>query len=435
MQLLALGISHKTAEVELRERLSVSPTFLPRTLEALAAYPSIRGAVLLSTCNRFEVYADVSDIDAARADIVSCICSLKQVEPEEFLAHTYSFEDAEAVRHLFRVISSLDSMVLGEAQIIGQVRTAFKGALEAKTCTMPLSKLFRQALEVGKRVRNQTSISDAHVSLSTVAVDVALDAFPDLANRTVLVVGSGEMSELAARYLLEHGAKSLLVSSRTFAHACTLAKELGGTARYFEELEELINQADIVISSTAAPHCIITPELLKDIHKPILILDIALPRDVDPACGELNLVSLYDLDDLGQIAEQNKEHRRQAAVSAEHIVKEETNAFLAWIDTHSVVPTIKAMRARAEHVRAGEVAHLLRSLDVNLSEADKEKINLATSALVKKLLHEPTVRMRASRASDMDFECVEAARFLFGLTDDMKAPSHAREHMNVHVGI
>lgn len=433
MQVFMVGLSHKTADVEVRERVAFGHPQLPAALRALCAKNSIRGAVILSTCNRMEIYVNTDDAETARIQIAEFIAESKNISRAIFEPHLYSFEALDAVHHLFSVVSSLDSMVLGEQQIIGQTRIAFKSALEAGCVTMVLSRLFRQALETGKRVRSQTAISSSHVSVSTVAIDVAKQMFPDLACTTVLVVGSGEMSELAARYLLEQGVQSLLVSSRTYAHACSLAKELGGSARYFEELEQLIGEADIIVSSTAAPHCIITPDLLRTVRKKVLILDIALPRDVDPACRAHENVVLYDLDDLGAIVEDNQQHRRDAARDAQKIVDEETGLFGQWVEEHAVTPTIKEMRLRAEAVREQEVERLVECMDAGLSKHDRAALEAATNAIVNKLLHEPTVRMRASAADDTDFECVEAARFLFGLSEGRVEHSHvlANETLSV----
>lgn len=371
-----------------------------------------------------EIYVNTDDAETARVEIAEFISEFKQIGRLQFEPHLYSYEALDAVHHLFNVVSSLDSMVLGEQQIIGQTRTAFKTAMETGCVTMVLSRLFRQALEVARRVRNQTDISDHHVSVSTVAIDVAKQTFPDLKGKSILIVGSGEMSELAARYLLEQGVESLIVSSRTYSHACSLAKELGGAARYFDELEQLVNEADIIISSTAAPHYIITPELLKDVRKRVLILDIALPRDVDPACAGCHNVVLYDLDDLGNLAAENQRHRQEAAKKAALIVDEETTVFGQWIDEHGVTPTVKEIHLRAEAVREHEVAHMIKCLDADISEEDRAVIEAATSAIVNKLLHVPTSRMRASVAENTDFECVEAARFLFGLSEGRVEHSH-----------
>lgn len=425
MQICMLGLSYKTAEVDVREKVAFNRPVLGDALHALCRYDSVRGAVILSTCNRMEIYVDSSDASAAYADIVAFIEAFKHVDRAEFEGHLYRRQGFEAVHHLFGVISSLDSMVLGEQQILGQVRTAFRSAMEAGSCTMALAHMFRQALSCGKRVRNETSVSENHVSLSTVAVDVARAEFETLKGKTVLVLGSGEMSELAAQYLKEQGVETFFVSSRTYAHACTLARELGGVARQFTDLPELIGEADIVISATAAPHCIITPELLAHTAKHLLILDIALPRDVDDACRSVPNVTVCNLDDIGEIIERNQEERKAAAARANDIVDEETRSFLYWVGEHAVTPTIKRMRADAEDMRQREFDRLMKALSVDLSEEDRWAVQKATEAIVKKLLHEPTVRLKESTRNNADFECVEAVRYLWGYSNGMVAHAHA----------
>lgn len=425
MQVYMVGLSHKTAEVDVREAVSITHVRCESADRVLAQQPAIRGAVILSTCNRTEIYVDTDDSRAAHEQICDFIASFNSIDRSVFEGHLYKRNGFEAVHHLFSVVSSLESMVLGEQQITGQVREAFKKSMQAGTCTMVLARLFRQALSCGKRVRNETAISENHISLSTVAIDVARDEFDIFDDKTVLVVGSGEMSELAARYLRELGVRSFIVSSRTFAHACTLAQELGGDAQPYENLPELLSHADIVISSTAAPRTIIEPAMLQRCKEHLLILDIALPRDVDPACAGVPGVTLYDLDDLGRIISENQRKRRKAADAARAIVENETRNFLLWVAEHAVTPTIKRMRADAETMRVSEVDHLVRKLTVDLSDDDRASLDAATRAIVKKMLHEPTVRMKQSAAHNRDFECVEAVRYLYGYSNPGEMVEHA----------
>ena len=415
MNFFVVGLNHKTASVELRERVAFTPAKMSDTLQSLCNAANVYGAAILSTCNRCEVYVHATSADAAFNSVSNLLVEQKGVLEVDFMPHLYTFEGEEAAQHLFEVVSSLDSMVLGEAQIAGQVKEAFKMAQHAGTTTMLLDRIFRQAREVGKRVRNQTEIGDAHVSLSTVAVDVAIDKFGDLRDRTILVVGSGKMSELAARYLQEQGAKSLMVASRTHAHACTVAQRVGGEAHFFDELYDLIGQADIIITSTAAPHHIIIPESLEQVNKPLLILDLAMPRDVDPACANKEGVSLCDLDDLGTIVAMNQRNREESAREAHAIVDEEIEVLRRWATEHAVTPTIKQLREQAECLREAETAHLLKAIKAPLSYADKEAVEAAMNALVKKMLHAPTMALKDSALSYTDYEMVEATRALFGL--------------------
>lgn len=425
MNIYMMGLSFRTADVDVREQVAFTRPQLAGALHNLCSYTSIRGAVIVSTCNRMEVYVDTSNPHDARDEIVSFLASYRKIEADRLQAHLYERHGFEAAHHLFSVISSLDSMVLGEQQIAGQVRTAFKEAAQAGSCTMVLAHLFRQALSVSKRVRNQTAISENHVSVSTVAIDLAREAFESFTDKTVLVVGSGEMSELAARYLKDLGVRSFIVSSRTYAHASSLARELGGSARYFEELETLLQSADIVLSSTAAPRPIITPDLIGKRTKPLFMLDIALPRDIDAACKDIPYVTLYDLDDISERIEQNKSARQTAACEARALVDEETQQFVHWVGEHAVTPMIKRMREDAEAIRVQEVAHLRRVLETELSACDIEAIDAATRAIINKLLHMPTIRMKQSATDNADFECVEAVRYLFGYSQGMVGHAHA----------
>lgn len=426
MHLLMTGLSYKTADVGIREQVAFGATRLPDSLRDLVGYPSLQGAVILSTCNRMEIYVQTDDRDSAHAGIVEFIATSRGIAPEVFMPHLYSVSDRDAVDHLFSVVCSLDSMVLGEQQIIAQVRQAFKISIEAETMTPILDRLFRQALGVGKQVLTETDISHSHVSLSTVAIDVARATFPDLDQRNVLIVGSGEMCELAARYLFEQGVRSFIVSSRTHAHACTLADELGGIPRRFDELPSLLPDADIVISGTAAPHCVIDASAFQQNDHPVLLLDIAMPRDIDPACACCPGVILRDLDDLGHMVETNQEFRRVAADAARSIVAQEVDAFICWVREHGVTPTIKEIRSRAEEVRVQEADRLIASIHADLSEGDRVAIHKATSAIVNKLLHEPTTRMREGMSAGAGLAYVEAARYLFGLSERCGEPFSLR---------
>ena len=414
MKVCMVGLNHTTADVELRGRFAFRKSEMKRELAKLLEYSVIDGAVIISTCNRTEIYASTPDPDAAIDAIKVFILSERDVTAEEIERCLYSRTDQDAVEHLFTVVSSLDSMVLGEQQIIGQTRTAFKEASHCGSVNMILTRLFRQAMECGKRVRNQTMISESHVSVSTVAIDIAKRAFDDFSDKTVLVVGAGEASELAARYLKEQGVEAFIVSSRTREHAIVLAEELGGVARRFDELRDLVNDADIIVSGTASPHYVITPDMFAGKqHEKLLILDIAIPRDVDPACGQAKGVIVRNLDDIGAEIAQNKGSRSEAAEQARGIVADETRKFMEWSAGYAVTPLIKEVRLQAEEIRQHEVEHLLRTLDVELTASDLEHLEAATSAIVKKILHKPTVRMRESAGKREGYETIDAARYLF----------------------
>ncbi len=412
LNLFVVGLNHKTASVQLRESVSFGGS-LSAPLRQLCDRPGMHGGVILSTCNRTEIYMHAETFSDASAGVRSFLVDAKGVDASALEEHLYSYSGINAVRHLFEVVSSLDSMVLGEAQIAGQVRTAFKAALSANTTTFMLDRVFRQALEVGKRVRNQTTIGNSRISLSTVAVEVARQKFGSLQDKSVLVVGSGKMSELAARYLAEQGAKSVMVSSRTHSHACSMAKSVGATAHSFSDLGTLALQADIIISSTAAPHFVLVPEVFAGLQRPVLLLDLAMPRDIDPACADILGVSLFDLDDLGAIAQENLHAREGAAEEARGIVENEVAEIEHWVAEHAVIPTIKNIYLGAERVREAEVNRLVKELDIQLSEHDRATLDAATHAIVKKILHAPTAALRASVDTSTSYECVESARRLF----------------------
>lgn len=414
MNICVVGLNHTTAGVELRGRISFRKSEMKRQLMRLLESEHVDGAVIVSTCNRTEIYISTPDPELGIAAVRDFLLVEKDVRPEELDASLYAKSGEEAVSHLFSVVSSLDSMVLGEQQIIGQTRTAFKEASHCGSVNLILSRLFRQALECGKRVRSQTVISESHVSVSTVAIDIAKRAFDDFSDKTVLVVGAGEASELAARYLKEQGVEAFIVSSRTREHAIVLAEELGGVARRFEDLRLLVRDADIIVSGTASPHYVITPDMFDGSQRDkLLILDIAIPRDVDPACGQVDGVIVRNLDDIGAEIAANKDNRSVAAEQARAIVDEETQKFMDWSAAYAVTPIIKAIRLDAERIREQEVEHLLKTLDVPLSEHDRENLELATNAIVKKILHSPTVRMRESASLREGFETIDAARYLF----------------------
>lgn len=425
MDFIEVGLSHRTADITLLEQMALGGKRREQALDALRGLPGVEGVVVLSTCNRMEIYAHVIDAAKTGEAIVETVVSLCEV-PRGLVQPCLSrLTGRAAVEHLFSVASSLDSLVLGEQQIMGQLREAFKTSSDRGCMDSALNHLFRQALETGKRARCETDIADNHVSVATCAVDAAKKAFGSLEGKQVLILGSGHMAELVARYLVEQRATSLIVSSRTYEHATQLACQLGGRACRFEDLPRLLEDSDIVVSSTAAPHRVIMPDLLSEIDHPVFLLDIALPRDIDPRCKELEQVTLYDLEDLRAIAQENRALRSSAAQEARRIVQQEVTAFTSWDASCASLPTIKEIRARAEQVRVHEVQHLITAIQADLSTGDRKAIEKATNAIVNKLLHEPIVRMKQPEGTGASY--VEAARFLFGLSDDEPVVSPAPE--------
>lgn len=426
MTLIAVGASHKTASTELRGKLAIPADRLQAELEALCAHEAISEAVMVSTCNRTEVYAvALTAPDGMRAvvDRLRALPTMDAAAANLLNSALYAKQGPGAVEHLFRVVSSLDSLVLGEAQIIGQVRRAFAAAEEAGSTGELLRRLFRSALETGKRVRSETAIGARSVSVSTAAVELAKRTFGTLEGRHVLVIGAGEMGELALTYLREQGAREVVVANRTFARAAALASRVGGTPAGLDELEACIAKADIVIASAAADEPLVTRTLveraLEGRTRELLIIDVALPRTVEPQVGELPLVTWYDLDALGEVAEGNARLRAEESVRAEALVAEQADAFLAWLQEREVTPTVKQMHGKARTVCDAEVARAAKALAAcrgeAVSEQERAALEAMASAIAKKLLHGPTARLRKQAADPDGYRYTEAARYLFGL--------------------
>jgi glutamyl-tRNA reductase len=411
MHITLAGISHKTAPVAVRERFAFSPeelaTGLPRLGDAFG------GVAVLSTCNRTEVYI-AGPHAVVTEPVVDLLRELKggaEAPDGAFYHHA----GREASRHLFRVAAGIDSMVLGESEILGQVRSAFAAATAAGTHNAVLSQLFHIAIRVGRRARNDTHIGRYAVSVSSTAVELARSTVGDLSASTVLVVSAGEAGKLAARSLAESGASRLLVTSRTAGRAKELAADLGGEPLPFGRLIDAIRDSDIVISSSSAPDFLIGRSEVERATagrngRPLLLIDIAVPRDIDPAAGELPSVHLYDIDDLQGLVERNMDARRRAAAKVERIVDEGVDRFAEWQRERGVVPTVAALRSRAELVRDAELERTLKRLN-GLSAQQRQSVEAMATALVKKLLHDPISRLKG----DDGERYVAAARDLFSL--------------------
>ncbi|MBI4337901.1 MAG: glutamyl-tRNA reductase [Chloroflexi bacterium] len=420
MKLLVVGLSHQTAPLEVRERAAVPAQRLP---EAVAKLGGLLGqAVLLSTCNRTECYTLTDTPDQTATAIGRFLAKLAD-EPLFFLDQSlYRHQHSKAVRHLFRVAAGLDSQIVGESEVLGQIRAAFSAAVGAGAVRHPLSRAFHCALRAGKRVRRETEIGRHPLSVSGACVELARRTLGDLGQRHALVVGAGEAGTLAARALRSSGIGGLVVTSRTYDHALTLAEELRCQAVPFEELDTALGEAEIVVTAAGTPRYILTPERLvtaRNGHRgdPLLLLDIALPRDVDPRMGELPNVVLRDMDDLEAVAETNRALRQQEVQQAEAIVEEETADFLAWWDSLKVVPTIAALHRKALGIQQREMAKAHRHLN-NLSPEQQAVVAAMSRALVKKLLHEPITALKHTP----DPQHLEMVRSLFGLPQESKQP-------------
>ena len=420
-ELLALGASHKTAPLSLRERLAVSDTAGERLLGELVEHPSISEAVVLSTCNRIEIYIVVADPVDAESVVLAMLAKRSGIRPTELVEGIYSLRNCDAARHLFRVTAGLDSMVVGEAEVQGQVKRAYELALENQTTGALTNRLFRGALAAGKRARSETRITVGHASVASVAVDLAHEVIGDLENRPVLIVGAGETAELTARALHEHGDAALFVANRHRARAEALAERFGGRTISLEALPEQLEHADIVVTSTSSPHVLIDAELLSRVmeirgRRPLLLIDLAVPRDIDPGCSSIDGVSLYDIDGLQAQVDSHKLVRRAEARKAEGIVEEEIQTFAGWLGSLEVLPTLSALRRHGTSI-AEQVVFENSSRWESLSERDAKRVEAVAAAVVNRLLHEPTVRLRQLDGEQRHAR-LQLLRELFGLEEE-----------------
>lgn len=419
MPILLVGLNHSTAPVEVRERVAFTVEQSRLALAELSAKGLLREDVILSTCNRSEIYGTTEGDSIPVDEIRTFVSEFHQVPPAALNGCFYQQTQEEAVRHLFRVASSLDSQLVGEPHILGQVRNAFVLALENKSTGTTLNRLFQKAVEVGKRVRAETEIGSRPVSLSSVAVETAAKIFGNLEGRSVLVLGAGEMSELTVESLALHGVKQFAVANRSFERAEDLAKKFNASAIPWERLDEALLPPDIVISSTSSPDFVITKLHLERLmsarkHRAMFFIDIALPRDIDPRVQDIYNVYLYNLDDLKSIAESNRSEREKDIPKAEKIVDEEVNLFMRWHEGLSAVPTVTSLRKKIDQIRITELEAHLRKLGP-LGDRERNIIDALTQSIVNKILHEPTIRLKRSRDETERRDHAHALRYLFDL--------------------
>ncbi len=421
MHLLLVGISHRTAPIELRERLDFQARGLDTGLRALAAQGSTREIVVLSTCNRAELYATSDDADRARGELVNFLCNFPGVDQTIVLPHIYELADLEASRHLFRVAAGLDSLMVGEPQILGQVKEAHAAASEARVVGPFLNRLFHASFGVGKRVRTETALGSGAVSVSFAAVALARKIFGDLKGRNVLVVGAGEMGKLTALHMKSHGVHQVTIVSRTMAHAARAAEAIGSAAAApWDELDTVLGASDIVISVTGASAPIFTKAHVEAVmrprrNRPIFIIDIALPRDVESAAGEIEQVFLYNLDDLQAVVAENMTRRSGEVARAEAIVTEEVQKFGGWLRSRGAIPTVVALRQRFEAIRRAELERLEFKLSAVAPEA-RARVDEVTRLIVEKLLVTPTEQLKSVGDPDAVGTYAEALTRLFGLS-------------------
>src|SRR6058998_3742407 len=419
MALFVSGLSHRNAPVELREQLAVDEDKLRELLRDAAASGAVREVLVLSTCNRVEVYA-VADVPGeARGALFRRLCRHRGIETAPVEALLYTHADAEAVRHAFRVASSLDSMMIGEPQILGQVKDAFALAQSCETVGPALHTLFTQAFAVAKRVRSETEIARHAVSVSFAAVELAKKIFEGLDGRAVMLVGAGQMGELAARHLVEHGAFPIYVANRTWQRAEEMARALSGAAVPFAELGTALASVDIVITSTGATEPVVTRAMVQRVMhgrraRPLFFIDIAVPRDVEGSVNTLDDVYCYNIDDLKQVVEANIRERLREAQRAEALVEREVAKFLTRQSDVEVIPTIVSLRERLEEIRVGEVRKALARLPGSTAET-REAIEALSAAIVNKILHAPITKLRESSRAGSSRSWLELVHELFGL--------------------
>ncbi|MBF8267835.1 MAG: Glutamyl-tRNA reductase [Dehalococcoidia bacterium] len=411
MKVFALGLSHRTAPLEMRERMAFTGEELPRALRSLK--DTLGDLVILSTCNRTEVYSATPDGKMPQDELVSFLAQKTSQSEEELSRYLYFYEQEGAVRHLFQVASGLDSMILGEAQILGQVRDAYGIAVAQGCGNGVISKLFHHSLRVGKRARRETRIGENALSISSAAVEMARQVLGDIHRRRVMVIGAGVAGKLVARAMKDRGAGQIVVINRTLERAQELAQELGGEAASFESLEGLLGTVDIVVSATDSPGLVLSRDLVARASArrdgaPLLVVDIAVPRDVDPAVGQLPGVSLRGLDDLEAVSQANRREREKEAEQVERIVDEEVSRFSEWWDTLRVAPGIAQLREHAEQLREKELRKTLKQMP-HLSEEDAARIEVMSEAIVKKLLHAPIATLKE------DPSYLSTVQELFGL--------------------
>jgi glutamyl-tRNA reductase len=422
MHIVVVGLSHKTAPVEIREKLAVSESRMGEALTRLCSYQGVREGIVLSTCNRVEVYAVVDEIEAGYERIQEFLADAHlSLSSEQLTPHLYWHQGDRAINHLFRVASSLDSMIIGESQILGQIKDAFEAALTHKSTGIILNKVVKKAISVAKRVRTETKIAEMAVSVSYAAVELAKKIFSDLSEKTVLLVGAGEMAKLAARHFIASGVRHVRVTTRNPQHGLELAERFGGTAVPFEQFREDMASADIVLVSTGAAHSLVSEDdvqrsVRQRQNRPMFLIDISVPRNIDPAVRHVDNAFLFDIDDLKARVEQNRGGRLEEAEKAERIVVDEVKVVRQWLQSLEVTPTIMALRTKADDIKRVEMEKTLGRL-ANLSASERELVEAMASSIVNKLIHNTMVTLKAEVNSSDGAAFVEAARRFFSLGD------------------
>jgi len=428
MKLIIVGLNHRTAPVGVRERVSFSRETLGDSLRRLVNDFGLNEGVILSTCNRVEVLALSHDQDMDRGvlQVKRFLAETSSIPIETLDEHLYAYRGAEAVRHLFRVGAGLDSMVLGEPQILGQVKDSYAQAVEFDSAGVIVNKLYHKAFSVAKRIRTETKIGEAAVSISFAAVELAKKIFGELSGKTVMLLGAGEMAELAAKHLMSSGIREIMVANRTYERAIEFVKDFGGTAIMFREFPHHLKNVDIVIASTGAKTFVIREEQVRDVlkerkHRPMFFIDISVPRNVDPLVNNIDNTYVYDIDDLQGVVASNIKERSREAEEAERIIEEEIERFYRWIKSLDVVPTIIALRNYCDGVRKAELERALKALG-GLSPRERKTLEAMTKAIVNKILHGPVSKLKRDADKIEGDTYIDTIRRLFDLdaADEIK---------------
>ncbi len=422
-EIVLAGVNHTTAPVDLREKLALTEEEMKKAVIDLKQLSEIAELIIVSTCNRMEVIFTTPDPAAAISSVKRCVAAVKSIPVDQFESALYIHIGDEAVRHLFRVGASLDSMIVGEPQILGQIKQAYKAAVDVKGTGVVLNRLLHKTFSVAKRIRNETGIGDRAVSISFAAVELAKKIFGDLENKTILMVGAGEMAELAVEYLIRNRADGKrFVANRTFAVGVELARRFSATPIRFEEIPETLIAADIIISSTGAPDFVITREHVRPImrtrkNRPLFFIDIAVPRDVDPAINRIDNAYVYDIDDLKGVIDENIDSRRRESIKAERIIDEAVVRYRQWYDSLDIVPTIKDLRRKLAEITGAELERTLQTLN-HLSENDIQALKRMTDAMIKKILHDPMLFLKNPGSHRDKSAYIDLIRQIFKLEDD-----------------
>ncbi|HKD00850.1 MAG TPA: glutamyl-tRNA reductase [Terriglobales bacterium] len=424
MNFQLIGVNHNSAPVEVRERLAIPESRLPEALKQLVQHPGIDEGVIISTCNRVEVLTQTRN---GAADLRGFLRKFFQVDTADLNPHLYEFHERDAIRHLFRVTSSLDSMVVGEPQILGQVKEAYATARAVGAVHSHLDLLLTRAFAVAKRVRTETAVGSSAVSVASVAVELAKKIFGSLQGKSVFLVGAGKMSELAARHLMAHGAASIFVANRTYDRAIRLAQMFNGQAIEFSRLYDTCDRGDIVITSTGAPHAIFRREhgelfLSRRKNRPMFFIDIAVPRDVDPGLNKVDGIFVYDIDDLQQAVSAHVADRRKEAERAEAIIAGEVERFQSRLQTLDVVPTIVSLQDHLETIRQAEIDRVRGRLGP-LSPDQELAVEALTRGIVNKIMHTPISTLKTAARESESTTVVELVRRLFNLQEKKAAKS------------